>query len=128
MTTAKPAPSRDLEKFYAIGSKHYRARYEIVGVYCVRFQAWEIDDWDDGPIPAAAGDALVLGEVKWDGCTNHSPVGGDTRHACYREDLVNFGVLMGRIYDQAAAILPIGHIIDDAEPVVEDGPFPWETP
>ena len=42
------------------------------------------------------------GDVKWDGCTNFDFDDDDCMlHCCTKEDLVNIGVMLGRVYDLA---------------------------
>ncbi len=52
-------------------------------------------------------DAVFVGFVKWDGCSNWHLDGKSYQlHFCSQTDAKNFGVLLSKLYDWAAEILP----------------------
>lgn len=123
-----------LERFYAIATSHYFARYETHGHY-VGFAAWEVTAYTDmAPLygedfgtETGGATPLVRGHAKWDGCTNYEFPEKGMLHDCGREGLVNIGVLLGRVWDQCHALMPESDCKMEMEPAIEDGPFPWEV-
>lgn len=54
-------------------------------------------------------DPLITGYVKWDGCSNWDfPSDGCTHplHFCGKQDSIEFGEFLGKLYDWAAELLP----------------------
>lgn len=94
-------------RFYRAGSARY-----------VSWRVWEAFDPDrDDPNTIADSDPYEFeGNTKWDGCSNWSTYPGVAAHSCDRHKLATVGVLLSRIYDEAADILcePAMH---DAHPV-----------
>lgn len=49
----------------------------------------------------------LSGSIKWDGCSNWNMMPDEARlHFCSREDAINLGVLLGRLYNIAKAEIP----------------------
>lgn len=52
-------------------------------------------------------EAKFIGHVKWDGCSNWHLHGKNYQlHFCSQKDAVEFGVLLSKLYDWAAELLP----------------------
>jgi hypothetical protein len=62
----------------------------------------------------AEAEILLSGSVKWDGCSNMNFDEQDRvmLHFCSKTDAANIGVLMTRLYEWAAEIIP-GNTIDE---------------
>lgn len=147
-----PDDNAPLDVFYRLGNKHYFVRYSPVlyngTSYSTDFKAFEVTGWSiptpstptfgdnhlatDNPVSEQVT-PFISGRVKWDGCTNFDfnfpENGGCMLHECDREGLVNIGLLLGRIWDQCAALCPttIDYMKEEAQPVVADSGFPWEA-
>ena len=117
-----------MEVCYSLGSEHehYLVRYDS-HEYHTDFRAWHVAAIGDGQLyfgdnaqHTRADDVapLVAGSVKWDGCANFEfPEQVECMlHTCSREGLTNIGLLLGRIYDQCAALCPKS-IAEDAQEV-----------
>lgn len=132
MSTAEP-----IVVFYDLGHENiYGVKYTVhPNGYSVAFEARGVQGydengpiwWKDGASTLDDADVFVSGDVRWDGCTNYETDRDCMAHACSRESLVALGVLLGRIFDQSAALMTT--VLDDigARPVVEDV-MPWQRP
>lgn len=49
---------------------------------------------------------FLSGSVKWDECSNFNLGNDGYYHFCSKQEAVNVGVLLGRLYDWAARLIP----------------------
>lgn len=86
----------------------YRADFIIKKIIsCNPVLEWANEDETLTPDWSKA-DTFCHGDIKWDGCSNYWFDEQDKMcipHACSREDLVNLGILLGRVFDIAAEIM-----------------------
>jgi hypothetical protein len=84
--------------------------------YSVTVLAWRIsyahadevclDEHEPGDEPDKEK-AWIHGFIKWDGCSNLDISEKDCMlHFCKREQLVNLGVVLGRLFDEAMVMMP----------------------
>ena len=68
-----------------------------------------IEEYEAAEQNLEAKHMFLEGFVRWDGCTNYIASEHRTNmmsHACTREELVNVGTLLGRVWDLAAEEIP----------------------
>ncbi len=51
-------------------------------------------------------EVFLSGSVKWDGCSNFNLGEGGYYHFCSKQEAIDIGVLLGRLYDWAAKLIP----------------------
>lgn len=63
--------------------------------------SWPTTDLDDA-------EKFAAGEIKWDGCSNwdFQPEKNHWSHFCSRRDLLEFGELLSRLWDEAMRLVP----------------------
>ena len=79
---------------------------EPEGKYALRVQVWSLVRQEPGEVPDfdCEEGRFLSARFKWDGCSDVSFAG--MLHFCEREHLANVGVLLGRLYDLAAELIP----------------------
>lgn len=125
-----------IERFYLIdGSECYRAIYWQEHTHAVAFEVKHAQGYaEDGvsyfqdgqPVTVEEAEVFLRGSIKWDGCSNFYFPG--MTHRCDRAGLASIGILLGRIFDQCAAIMLMTNVLLDGDigqqEVVEDK-LPW---
>ena len=82
-------------KFADIG---FRVVVELESHYCT----FAIYYYNDGTTQIEYDELLFTGCVKWDGCSDWQiPEDRGCLHFCGKDDLVNFNILLNRLYDFA---------------------------
>ena len=126
-----------MQKVYELDKQYYLARYEV-HEYWTNFWVWESSGLSEEGL--LFGDEFqpdhtkekpfINGSVKWDGCANigFPQLEDCALHTCDRKGLTDIGVLLGRVWDECAALCEksADYVDAEAQEVVEDGPFPWE--
>ena len=61
----------------------------------------------------SSNEPKFIGYVKWDGCSNWHFSGDNYQlHFCSQEEAINFGKLIGEIYEWASKLLPDNEILE----------------
>ncbi len=90
----------------------YTAFHEVEGETGVNFRIHEIDSFAieaDGnltPVFDEDNKPLMVGRVKWDGCSDWNTPQGANVHFCTRDGAQKLGTAMERCWDIAAAVFP----------------------
>lgn len=117
-------------KCYKLGDRWYLGKFALGEEYKlhVDFEVYRLSDsWSS--LEDIFTEKQAHGSVKWDSCSNFEMADEDGYlHTCSREELINLGTLLGRIFDQCAEMLGDKFDGDDGhKPVVDDGYPKWLT-
>lgn len=108
----------DLEYYITYEVHDYRVEYVVYPVFSMYQGDGTLDtsngvplvEKDRGATPAYRtedAEVTVTGFIKWDGCSNWDfKTGGCMLHFCDREQMVQLGELLGRLYDLTANLCP----------------------
>lgn len=76
----------------------FRVMVKLEPISC----SFDIYDYNDGTTPIEYDELLFKGFIKWDGCSDwHIPKERCSLHFCGKDKLVNFNILLERLYDFA---------------------------
>lgn len=130
--------SERIEHIYVIDGHPFFVAYWQDFELDVNFEVKRIDGFEmetEEPMWFEGGEAIdkanapiyVRGHVKWDGCSNYTFPASEScmEHECDRSGLVALGTLLGRVFDQCAAMMG-DKVLDDIgqQPVVVDRVWP----
>lgn len=73
------------------------------------FQDSELPGGHRPDVPKERAQVFVSGSIKFDGCADFQfdeQEGDCNLHTCSKQDLINIGVLLGRLHDMAGEMIP----------------------